>query len=90
MMVFNLQKDATLLAHMADSVRPEDVSKGSAYNQLIGIVVGPDVKVCQFRKAAVLADELGKGRPGEKVCSCEDGKGEYCKLIFEGESTGGG
>jgi hypothetical protein len=30
---------------MADRTRPDDVSKGKVYNQAIGIVVGPDVKV---------------------------------------------
>ena len=45
MALINFAQDAALLAPMADRVRPDDVSKGRAYNQTIGIVVGPDVKV---------------------------------------------
>lgn len=41
----SLAQDAALLAPMADRVRPDDVSKGKSYNQAIGIVVGPGVKV---------------------------------------------
>lgn len=41
-------QDAALLAPMADRVRPDDFSKGKAYNQMIGIVVGSDVKVRTF------------------------------------------
>jgi hypothetical protein len=38
-------QDAALLAPMADRVRSDDISKGKAYNQIVGIVVGSDVKV---------------------------------------------
>ena len=48
-------QDAAQLAPMADRVRPDDVSKGKAYNQTIGIVVGPDVKVRTIYSRSALA-----------------------------------
>ncbi|KAF8575231.1 hypothetical protein K439DRAFT_1641573 [Ramaria rubella] len=45
-------KDAFLLAPIADRTRPDDVSKGKAFNETIGIVVGADVKVGHTNKVA--------------------------------------
>ncbi|KAF8532185.1 DNA polymerase subunit Cdc27 [Gautieria morchelliformis] len=54
-------RDAALLAPMADRVRPDDISKGKAYNQIIGIVVGPDVKIGQTNKGGT--SKLAKTHP---------------------------